>query len=318
MLFRSRYLRLPAHDLVLVSYPGLFDVLVIRCFSWLRRVPVAWDVFISAYDTVVDDRRLFSVRHPVARVLWGLEWLAARAADGIFMDTEAHARRLERLFRLPDGECGMVWVGAETEKFSTSPAVPPQPGKPLQVLFYGQFIPLHGIEYIVEAAGLLRDEEIDWILIGKGQETLRIREMLAKAPLPRLRWLDWVDYPDLITWIQQADICLGIFGNSEKAANVIPNKVYQIIAAQKPLITRNSPAIRELLQHGPPCVSLVPAANAAALAHAVKSYADNMLANDGTLGCHANLADRIDAAAVGAQFRKWLLTKENFKINNEN
>ncbi|AEK60658.1 glycosyltransferase [Collimonas fungivorans] len=313
-----RYLQLPAHDLVLVSYPGLFDVLVIRCFAWLRRVPVAWDVFISAYDTVVDDRRLFSVRHPVSRILWGFEWLAVRAADGIFMDTEAHARRLERLFRLPDGECGTVWVGAETEKFPVFPAAPPQPEKPLQVLFYGQFIPLHGIEYIVEAAGLLCDEEIDWILIGKGQETLRIREMLAKAPLPRLRWLDWVDYPDLITWIQQADICLGIFGNSEKAANVIPNKVYQIIAAQKPLITRDSQAIRELLQHSPPCVSLIPAANAVALAHAVKSYAGNMPANDGKIGCHINLADRIDATAVGAQFRKWLLTKENFKINNEN
>ncbi|PFH10716.1 glycosyltransferase involved in cell wall biosynthesis [Collimonas sp. PA-H2] len=312
-----RYLRLPAHALVLVSYPGLFDVLVIRCFAWLRRAPVAWDVFISAYDTVVDDRRLFGVRHPVARLLWGLEWLAVRAADGVFMDTEAHARRVEELFRLHGGECGMVSVGVETEKFPASPAPFPRPRKPLQVLFYGQFIPLHGIGYIVEAAGLLRDEEIDWILIGKGQETPRIRELLANTPLPRLRWLEWVDYPDLITWIQQADICLGIFGNSKKAANVIPNKVYQIIAAQKPLITRDSPAIRELLQHSPPCTVLIPAGDAGALANVVKSYAD-MPVNDGTTHCHVNLTRKIDAAAVGAQFHKWLLTKENFRINNEN
>lgn len=312
-----RYLRLPAHDLVLVSYPGLFDVLCIRCFAWLRRVPVAWDVFISAYDTVIDDRRMFGVRHPVSRALWGVEWLAVRAADAIFMDTEAHARRLEGLFHLRDGECGMVWVGAETEKFPASPTAVSKPGKPLQVLFYGQFIPLHGIEYIVEAAGLLRDEEIDWLLIGKGQETPRIREMLANAPLPRLRWLEWVGYPDLITWIQQADICLGIFGNSKKAANVIPNKVYQIIAAQKPLITRDSPAIRELLLHNPPCVALIPASNAHALANAVKSHA-NILANGNTPPCHADLANKIDAAAIGVQFRKWLLTKEIFNINNEN
>ncbi|AMO93809.1 glycosyl transferases group 1 family protein [Collimonas fungivorans] len=305
-----RYLQLPAHDLVLVSYPGLFDVLVIRCFAWLRRAPVAWDVFISAYDTVVDDRRLFSVRHPVARVLWGLEWLAVRAADGIFMDTEAHARRLERLFRLPDGECGKVWVGAETEKFPASQVAPPRLGEPLQVLFYGQFIPLHGIEYIVEAAGLLRDEEIDWILIGKGQETPRIRDMLANTPLPRLRWLEWVSYPDLITWIQQADICLGIFGTSKKAANVIPNKVFQIIAAQKPLITRDSPAIRELLRHSPPCVSLIPAGNANALAEIVLQHTDKVKCRTET-GCHADLVNRIDAVAVGVQFRDWLLTKRD-------
>jgi glycosyltransferase involved in cell wall biosynthesis len=233
------------------------------------------------------------------------------------MDTEAHARRLEGLFRLRDGECGMVWVGVETEKFPSSPTTFRKPGKPFQVLFYGQFIPLHGIEYIVEAASLLRDEEIDWILIGKGQETLHIRQMLANLSLPRLHWLEWVDYPNLITWIQQADICLGIFGCSEKAANVIPNKVYQIIAAQKPLITRDSPAIRELLQHRPPCVALIPAGNGVALAHAVKSHAD-ISTNYNPLHCHSNLANRIDAAAIGIQFRQWLLTKEDFKTNNEN
>src|SRR5512133_1244853 len=45
-----RYLRLPRHDLVLVSYPGLLDLFVIRFFARMRRVPIAWDWFISAYD----------------------------------------------------------------------------------------------------------------------------------------------------------------------------------------------------------------------------------------------------------------------------
>jgi glycosyltransferase involved in cell wall biosynthesis len=310
-----RYLRLPKHDLVLVSYPGLLDVLLIRCFAWLRRTPVAWDVFISAYDTVIDDRSMFGVRHPVAYVLWALEWLALRAASGIFMDTKAHAKRLETLFHLRDGECGAVWVGAETEKFPVAQITAPQPQRPLQVLFYGQFIPLHGIEYIVEAARLLAHEEIDWILIGKGQEASRIRALLDDQPLARVRWHDWADYQDLTAWIQQADICLGIFGTSKKAANVIPNKVFQIIAAQKPLITRDSPAIRELLQHSPPCVSLIPAGNALALAEVVQQYADKMMKTRDTI-CHADLTNQIDAMAIGAQFKAWLLTKQDFKIKH--
>jgi glycosyltransferase involved in cell wall biosynthesis len=312
-----RYLRLPAHDLVLVSYPGLLDVLLIRCFAWLRGVPVAWDVFISAYDTLVDDRRMLKVRHPAAHVLWGLEWLALRAADGVFMDTQAHAKRLEKLFQLRDGKCGAVWVGAETEKFPAArQAVVRQQQKSLQLLFYGQFIPLHGIEYIVEAARLLSHEDIDWILIGKGQEPSHIHAMLNDRPLPRVHWHEWADYQDLINWIQQADVCLGIFGTSEKAANVIPNKVFQIIAAQKPLITRDSPAVRELLQHCPPCVSLVLPGNARALADAVLQHAaaaNNKKENR----CHADLSSQIDAKAVGAQFRAWLLSKKNFKIDHD-
>ncbi|AIY40065.1 Glycosyl transferase [Collimonas arenae] len=311
-----RYLHLPAHDLVLISYPGLLDILVIHCFARLRRVPVAWDVFISAYDTVIDDRRMFRARHPVAHALWRLEWLALRAADGIFMDTKVHATRLETLFHLPDGECGTVWVGAETEKFPVPQTPIPRSQESLRILFYGQFIPLHGIEHIIEAARLLSHEEIDWMLIGKGQETSHIQTMLAEQPLPRVHWHEWADYQDLISWIRQADICLGIFGTSEKAANVIPNKVFQIIAAQKPLITRDSPAIRELLQHCPPCVSLIPAGNPQALADMVQQQADIVM-NRKEGSCHADLTKKIDAAAIGAQFHAWLLSKRNFKIDHD-
>src|SRR6185437_8339843 len=53
-------------------------------------------------------------------------------------------------------------------------------GECLQVLFYGQFIPLHGIGTIIEAARLLRDAPIQWTLVGRGQEAPRIRAMLAE------------------------------------------------------------------------------------------------------------------------------------------
>ncbi|MQR01308.1 glycosyltransferase [Glaciimonas soli] len=308
-----RYCRLPAHDLVLINYPGLLDVLLIRCFAWCRRVPVAWDVFISAYDTVVEDRKMISHRHPLARLLWGVEWLALRAADIIFMDTQTHAKRIETLFHLREDTCGAVWVGAETEKFS-----PPRNTESnsashaaLQILFYGQFIPLHGIGYIIEAARLLRDAEVDWLLIGKGQEAARIREMLADDPLPRVRWIEWVAYSDLIHNIADADICLGIFGTSEKAASVIPNKVFQIVMAQKPLITRDSAAIRELLDECPPCTYLIPAGDAQALADAIERHI-TIKRDDREIVCHDGLVDKIDAAAIGTQFRALIDNKGKY------
>jgi hypothetical protein len=50
---------------------------------------------------------------------------------------------------------------------------------------------------------------------------------------------------------------------------VIPNKVFQAAMARRPLITRDSPALREFLPDAPPFVSLVPAGDAGALAAAV-------------------------------------------------
>jgi glycosyltransferase involved in cell wall biosynthesis len=308
-----RYFQLPAHDMVIVSYPGLIDVFLISIFARLRRVPVVWDLFISVYDTVVMDRHLLVPNSILARLLWVIEWLAIRVVRLVFMDTRTHARRLEKLFHMPYASCGSVWVGAEIERFAEKSELkndePNQDRKrTLQVLFYGQFIPLHGTRHIVEAARLLRDAPIDWVLIGQGQEETLIRKMLEKEPLPRVRWIEWVDYDDLKYWIARSDICLGIFGKSDKAASVIPNKVFQIVAAQKPLVTRDSFAIRELLSNHPPCVYLVRPGDGRDLAHTLAQYA-NHLRKEGKIFCHLELLRQIDAKAIGEQFKKMIEEK---------
>lgn len=298
-----RLARAPRPDAILVGFPGILDMLVAAPIARLRGIPLVWDMFMSIYDTVVEDRRLVRRTGLAARCLFRLERLSLRRADIVFLDTQAHARRIEALFGLPPGRAEAVWVGVETEHFPAEAAGAPQapPGAPpagLRVLFYGQFIPLHGIETIVQAARLTRDDPIDWHLIGTGQETGRIEAMLAEQPLPRLHWEPWVDYPQLHRRIAAADLCLGIFGDSQKAASVIPNKVFQIVAMGRPLITRDSPAARELLRDGPPCVRLVPPADPHALAAAVRAFARDARP---PAPCHGPLRDRIGPEAIGRQ-----------------
>lgn len=297
-----RLVRAPKPDLLLISYPGILDAFIASFVGRMRHIPVVWDVFISIYDTIVEDRKMHKKKGLAARFLRGLERRALQRVDLVFMDTQAHARRIESLFDLPEKSCGSVWVGAETEHFLL-PGLPPARAAdaPLKILFYGQFIPLHGIPTIVEAARILRDAPIEWTLVGRGQEAGKVRAMLDADPLPRLRWVQWVDYKELAQWMAKSDICLGIFGDSQKAASVIPNKVFQIVAANRPLITRDSPAIRELLSPNPGCVYLVPCGDAAALASAVREH---FSAGGWRLGtsCHSEALTAIDQKAVGSQF----------------
>jgi glycosyltransferase involved in cell wall biosynthesis len=298
-----RYLRLPRHDWVLLGYPSMPDVFVIRLFAWLRGARVAMDWFLSAYDTVVLDRALFARGHVLAQLVYAFEWLGIRLSDALFMDTEAHARRMERLFGLRAGRCGRVWVGVEEGVFAPVADLPHdaktqvQP-RPARVLFYGQFIPLHGVATIIEAARLLRDAPVEWLLIGRGQEAPRVRAMLDADPVPSLRWIDWVHYEDLVRHIADADICLGIFGTSDKAASVIPNKAFQILAAGRPLITRDSSAIRELVDETMSDVKLIAAGDARALADAVLGWQRDPPA----AGAHRDaLVAHIRPSAVGRQ-----------------
>lgn len=302
--------RVARPDVVLIGFPGVLDMLVAAPIARLRGIPLVWDMFMSTYDTVVEDRRLLRQGSLPARLLHALEGVALRRADLVFLDTQAHARRVESLFGLAAGSAGAVWVGVEIEHFDPASAEPTPAGatdvsRPLRVLFYGQFIPLHGIETIVQAARLTRDEPIEWQLIGKGQEAGRIQALLAEQPLPKLHWDRWVDYAQLHRRIAAADLCLGIFGQSDKAASVIPNKVFQIVAMGRPLITRDSPAIREMLSDAPPCVRLIPPNDAQALADAVRDFARRAGA---VPPCHAALRGRIGAEAIGQQCKALLMS----------
>ena len=62
---------------------------------------------------------------------------------------------------------------------------------------------------------------------------------------------------------------LGIFGASEKAQRVIPNKVFQALACGTPVVTADTPAARELLRDGESAL-LVPPGDPAALIDAIR------------------------------------------------
>ncbi len=266
-----RYLRLPDHDLVMVGYLGQLDVLLIRPLSWLRGKPLVWDTFLSVYDTVVDDRKLVGRRHPLARLLYAWEWLALRSADRLLVDTWAHGDYFRERFGVERESVFRVFVGVETQTFYPRKAGSEgtTEDRPYTVLFYGQFIPLHGLETIARAASLCAGENIHWQVIGDGQESERFRALLSHYGLGDLEWLPWVAYRQLIEHIHTADVCLGIFGTSDKAARVIPNKVFQVIASGRALITADTAAARELLSPGPG-VMLVPPGDPAALAAAIR------------------------------------------------
>ena len=293
------FLRAPRHPNVFIPYLGHMDVLVLWPFARLRGCRIHWDVFIPLYNTLVEDRRLLSRRNPMAWVVYGFEALAAHAADRVILDTQSHADYFARCYRLPRNKVTSLLVGVEQERFPPLPPLPHRPpGTPLSVLFYGQFIPLHGIRTIVRAAAMVDDGSVHWVLIGKGQDEQAIRDQLALIPVTHLEWHPWVPYAELIEWIERADVCLGIFGDSEKSARVIPNKVFQVISAGRPLITRDSPAIRELLRPDMPGVSLVPPADADALAAAVRAFAKGQQKLYG-VHLHANIRPCITPRAIG-------------------
>lgn len=298
-----RFLITTRIDCVVVGYLGHFDVLILWLFAKLKRVPVVWDAFISLYDTIIEDRKICSPDSLVAKIIYFIELLACKASNLVVLDTNAHANYFIEKYGMDEQKCVAVFVGVEPEKFPIiSDSSKKQDNKHFRILFYGQFIPLHGIPYIVEAAELLKSyRDIYWTIIGDGQEASKVKTLLSSKALPQLTWIRWVDYDDLKEHIYKADVCLGIFGTTEKASRVIPNKVFQIISCGKAVITRDSLAIRELIPEMEPGIYIVNAGDPQQITDKIK-YIYGLKEDDINKPYFVDIRKKITPEAVGKDF----------------
>ena len=255
-----RLLRRPRerYDAVIVGYPGHFDLPAARRAA--RGAPVLFNPLVSLADTLVSDRARFRPGSLPARALSLVDRRALRAADVVVADTEQHARFFAELADLERVE--VCFVGAEERVFRPGP-----PSVFTHALFVGKLIPLHGLETILEAAGLA--PELPFRIVGTGQ----LDGLLAKRSA-NVEWVPWVEYVRLAGELHGAGAALGIFGSSDKAARVIPNKAFQALACGTPLVTADTPASRELLVDGESAL-LVPAGDAQALADALRRLASD-------------------------------------------
>jgi len=259
-----RYRGVGRHDVVLVGYFGHLDVHLARLLAGRRRVVL--DMFLSVYETGVVDRGLVPEGSLRARLARAVDRRAVAACRLALLDTQPHVDFCVRRLGLPPARLAAVPVGAQSDRFRPAP---PPAAEPLRVLFYSTFIPLHGTSVLAGALRSLRGEGLEVTVVGHGQE--RARFDAAVAGLDGVRVLDWVDYDRLGALIAEHHVVLGIFSGAEKAAIVVPNKVYQAACAGRAVMTADTPAVRAAF--APDEVVLVPPEDPAALAAALRSLA---------------------------------------------
>jgi glycosyltransferase involved in cell wall biosynthesis len=275
-------------DAFIVGYPGQFDLPAARRAA--RGRPVVFNPLVSLADTLVSDRRRFGAGSLPARALGAIDRRAFRSADLVVADTETHARFFAELAGLD--EVAVCLVGAEERVFGPGWKPPPT----FLALFVGKLIPLQGVETILAAAQLT--PEISFRIVGSGQ----LAPLLRERP-PNVEHVTWIRYELLPDELRNAGCALGIFGTTQKAQRVIPNKAFQAIACGVPLVTADTPAARELLVHEESAL-LVPPGDAAALADAVRLLAgDANLARRLGAGGRAAYEAKASEAVLGAQWR---------------
>jgi glycosyltransferase involved in cell wall biosynthesis len=277
------------------GYIGHLDLLLFGPLVRLLGKPIIFNPLVTLTDTLIDDRQKISPQSLAARIVQFVDRLALALADVILVDTAENGAYLTEQFGIKPERIHVVPVGADETVFTPAsrpghlvgagpracPVSAPsrltigQQGNygelslPTTVLFYGNMIPLQGVETIVRAARLLLGEGVQFEIIGSGQTLASAQALAREIGATNIEWVGRVPYADLPLRIARADVVLGIFGSSAKAGRVVPNKVYQAMAMGAAIITRDSPAQRAMLVDVVSAL-LVPPADPAALADAIR------------------------------------------------
>ena len=246
-------------DAVLVGYMGHFDVLLAH--HVFKSVPIVLDHLIFAGDTA-KDRGAQGLK---VKLLKHLDRMAINSASLVVLDTKEHQKMLE-----PGDTSMVVPVGAPDEWYEAGK----QTGeRSTDIVFYGLYTPLQGAPVIAQAARILANRGITpkFTLIGKGQDYDEVRSI--SKDLSNITFREWVEPETLPSVVASHAISLGIFSTTPKGLHVVPNKVYQSIAAGCAVITSGTAPQRRMLGNG---VVFVRPGDPQALADAIESLVSDV------------------------------------------
>ncbi|MBU2472893.1 MAG: glycosyltransferase [Patescibacteria group bacterium] len=257
-------------DIIVVGFPGQT---IVPLAKLICRKKIVFDAFLSLYDSMVLDRKLVPKKSLKAKYYWFFDWLSCKLADEILLDTNEHINYFIKTFNIKSSKFNRIFIGADDATFY--PRIVEKDRDKFIVHFHGTYIPLQGVKYIIEAANILKDENIFFRLIGNGQEYKNIKEKIEYFNLQdRIELVDLIPVEEVSEYIAQSDICLGIFGDTIKAKRVIPNKLYECIAMRKPVITANTLAMMEAFRDNQE-LAFCQIANAQSLANKILELKNN-------------------------------------------
>lgn len=224
-------------DLYILGFRGHEIAWLVRRLT--RGRLLVFDALMSPYAALTEERKAGFLGVILGWLWRPWETHALHAADLVLTDTALHAAYYARAFDLPPERVLPLPVGAlESDTVLNVTAHKPD-AEQFSILFYGSFLPLHGIDVIVAAAALVKDLPLRFDFIGGNTaQAGRLHALCTRLGVTRYTHRAWVPFDELISRvIPGADLCLGgPFGKTPQARRVVTSKTSQCIALGRPTV----------------------------------------------------------------------------------
>ena len=273
-----RGLRVPDVDVVWGTSPPLPQAIGALVIARLRRLPFVLEIRDLWPDFAVElgvlrSPALIGIAHALERMLY-------QAADEVIVNSPGFVEHIRRVAGT-DVSITLVPNGVEVDDFDPSArgeAFREELGvgeADVLVLYAGAHGIPNDLGVVLDAAERLRERaDIRIAMVGGGRDKDRLMADASERGLANVTFVAPQPKARMPEVVAAADVALAILRPLPLFNTTYPNKVFDYMAAGRPTILAIDGVIREVVEAGQGG-QFVPPGDAAALAEAIKAYADS-------------------------------------------
>jgi glycosyltransferase involved in cell wall biosynthesis len=213
-------------------------------------IPIISELYISLYDTLVNDTQRVSQNSSHSEHLKKLDRILIEKSDRLIHLSSHELNYISELVGANIDPSKIEIIPLAVEEKLISETIDDPEGI-FRLCWWGNFRPLHGLEKIILSIKILKEQNhrvrLDiWGPIKKKDIYVQI---VQEMDLSKEIYFHDSDYSVKIQeyLICYCDLALGIFGDSGKAKNAVANKVIDAMAMKLPVLTMDSPCLWEFL-----------------------------------------------------------------------
>jgi glycosyltransferase involved in cell wall biosynthesis len=269
-------IKVPKVDLVWGTSPPIFQGLTAWALARLKGVPFLFEVrdLWPAFAIAVG-----VLKNPLLiRLSEGLERFLYRHADQVMVNSPGYLgyvqeRGAKKVALIPNGADPAMFAvpvdsaGTLRQKYSLT-------GK-FVVLYAGAHGLSNDLDVLLDAAVRLRSQpHIHFLFVGDGKEKPALQQRVAAEALTNVTFMASVPKTEMAGVLAMADVCVAILKPIEMYKTTYPNKVFDYMAAGKPVLLAIDGVIREVVESNQAGIA-VPPGNPQALADGIMVLASH-------------------------------------------
>lgn len=222
--------------------------------AMLLKKKIITDFYISMYDTHVLDYKTVNQSSYKAKKLLRNDYYIVSKADVTLFLNRTEANRYLRLINIPfNPQKHLIVPLVVEETIKCDLPFFKKKSNTMNICWWGNYIPLHGLDKIIQACKRLKDNShvnFHLYLFGTNEDkSISYKNMILDLGLESEITIDnnsTFKNGKLGNFLQtQCDLVLGNFGESEKSKNVLVNKVIDGVAMKAPVLTGESLATKD-------------------------------------------------------------------------